>query len=173
MWVLSPDHTKPTVGRQAVFVRRPIKFSQCVPHRRLKLVLVCFFPGRFDMLNRRRSSLASRAIWSFWLAVQLLPPAGTERYFFLGRHRTDVLLGHRVSSIGLVCQGNFGPRRCRCEPTPQSAFVATSLSVSAWCVPAFKVFFKCETLSGWNRWNFTWPCKMFLLCKTLSTPLIV
>ncbi len=28
---------------QAVFVRRPTKFSQCVPRRRLKLVLVCFF----------------------------------------------------------------------------------------------------------------------------------
>ncbi|ROL43328.1 TBC1 domain family member 15 [Anabarilius grahami] len=37
-----------------------------------------------------------------------------------------------VSSIGLVCQGNFGPRRCRREPTPQSAFVATSSSKSAW-----------------------------------------
>ncbi|ROL44343.1 Transmembrane protein 47 [Anabarilius grahami] len=40
-------------------------------------------------------------------------------------------------SVGLVCQGNFGPRHCRLEPTPQSAFVATSSSASAWCVPAF------------------------------------
>ncbi|ROL45008.1 hypothetical protein DPX16_19948 [Anabarilius grahami] len=38
----------------------------------------------------------------------------------------DVLLGRQLSSIGLVCQGNFGPRRRRREPTPQSAFVATS-----------------------------------------------
>ncbi|ROJ78818.1 hypothetical protein DPX16_15343 [Anabarilius grahami] len=37
------EHTKPTVGRRAVYVRRPTKFSQCVPHRRLKLVLDCFF----------------------------------------------------------------------------------------------------------------------------------
>ncbi len=52
------------------------------------------------------------------------------------RRRTDVLLGRRVSSTnGLVCQGNFGPRRCRREPTLQSAFVATSSS--AWCVPGF------------------------------------
>ncbi len=40
---LSPVHTKPTVGHRAVFVRRPTKFSQCVPHRRLKLVFVGFF----------------------------------------------------------------------------------------------------------------------------------
>ncbi|ROL55600.1 hypothetical protein DPX16_23617 [Anabarilius grahami] len=33
------------VGRRAVFVPQPTKFSQCVPHRRLKLVLVCFFLG--------------------------------------------------------------------------------------------------------------------------------
>ncbi|ROJ30570.1 hypothetical protein DPX16_1549 [Anabarilius grahami] len=37
------EHTKPTVGRLAFFVRRPTKFSQCVPHRRLKLILVGFF----------------------------------------------------------------------------------------------------------------------------------
>ncbi len=36
-------HTKPTVGRRAVFVRQPTKFSQCVPHCRLKLVLVGLF----------------------------------------------------------------------------------------------------------------------------------
>ncbi|ROL47188.1 TBC1 domain family member 10A [Anabarilius grahami] len=47
---------------------------------------------------------------------ELLPPAGTKRHFFL----RSVLLGRR---------GNFAPRRCRREPTPQSAFVATSLSV--------------------------------------------
>ncbi|ROL41745.1 hypothetical protein DPX16_9336 [Anabarilius grahami] len=45
--------------------------------------------------------------------------------------RTDVLLGRWVSSVGLVCQGNVGPRRCRREPTPQYAFVATSSSSSA------------------------------------------
>ncbi|ROJ30558.1 hypothetical protein DPX16_1537 [Anabarilius grahami] len=39
----SLEHTKPTVGRLAVFVRWPTKFSQYVPHRRLKLVLICFF----------------------------------------------------------------------------------------------------------------------------------
>ncbi|ROJ25264.1 hypothetical protein DPX16_20077 [Anabarilius grahami] len=51
------------------------------------------------------------------------------------RRRTTVLLGHRLSSIGLVCQANFGPRRCRREPTPQSAYVATSLSASACALP--------------------------------------
>ncbi len=40
---LSPVHTKPTVGHRAVFVRRLTKFSQCVPRRWLKLVLVSFF----------------------------------------------------------------------------------------------------------------------------------
>ncbi|ROI15844.1 ATP-binding cassette sub-family B member 7, mitochondrial [Anabarilius grahami] len=43
----------------------------------------------------------------------------------------DVLLGRWLSSVGLVCQGNFGPRRCLREPTPQSAFVATSSLASA------------------------------------------
>ncbi|ROJ42274.1 N-acyl-aromatic-L-amino acid amidohydrolase (carboxylate-forming) B [Anabarilius grahami] len=50
------------------------------------------------------------------------------------RRRTDVLLGRRLSSVGLVCQANFGPRLCRREPTPQSAFIATSSSASA-CAP--------------------------------------
>ncbi|ROL50519.1 CLOCK-interacting pacemaker [Anabarilius grahami] len=49
----------------------------------------------------------------------------------------DVLLGCWLSSVGLVCQGNFRPKRCRCEPTPQSAFVDTSSSASAWCIPGF------------------------------------
>ncbi|ROL42023.1 hypothetical protein DPX16_19872 [Anabarilius grahami] len=44
----------------------------------------------------------------------------------------DVLLGRRLFSVGLVCQDNFGHRRCRREPTPQFAFVATSSSASAW-----------------------------------------
>ncbi|ROL44620.1 hypothetical protein DPX16_18331 [Anabarilius grahami] len=56
--------------------------------------------------------------------VQLLPPAGTERHFFLRRRRMDVLLGRWVWSVGLVCQGNFGPRLCRRSLTlpTQSAF---------------------------------------------------
>ncbi|ROL54322.1 hypothetical protein DPX16_10745 [Anabarilius grahami] len=37
-----------------------------------------------------------------------------------------MLLGRRMSSVGLVCKGNIGPRRCRHEPTPQSAFIGTS-----------------------------------------------
>jgi len=37
-----------------------------------------------------------------------------------------------------MCQGNFGPRRCRREPTMQSAFVATSSSASTWCVLGFR-----------------------------------
>lgn len=36
-------HTKLTVGRRAVFVRWLTKFSQCVLHRLLKLVLIGFF----------------------------------------------------------------------------------------------------------------------------------
>lgn len=40
--VLSLEHTKPMVGRRAVFESRPTKSSQCVPHCRLKLVLVGF-----------------------------------------------------------------------------------------------------------------------------------
>ncbi|ROJ25407.1 Ragulator complex protein LAMTOR1 [Anabarilius grahami] len=54
---------------------------------------------------------------------QILPPAGSERHFI--SRRTDVLLGRRLSSVGLVCQANFGHRCCRREPTPQSAFVTT------------------------------------------------
>ncbi|ROI74341.1 Transmembrane and coiled-coil domains protein 1, partial [Anabarilius grahami] len=60
------------------------------------------------------------------------PPAGMERHFILRKRRTDVLLGRRLLSVALMCQANFGPRRCRREPTPQSAFVATSSSASAW-----------------------------------------
>ncbi|ROL55052.1 hypothetical protein DPX16_21113 [Anabarilius grahami] len=37
------EYTKPVVSHRAVFVRRLTTFSQCVPHRRLKLVLVAFF----------------------------------------------------------------------------------------------------------------------------------
>ncbi|KTG06839.1 hypothetical protein cypCar_00019820 [Cyprinus carpio] len=37
----------------------------------------------------------------------------------------------QVSSVGLVFQAKFGPRRCRCEPTLQSAFVDISLA-STW-----------------------------------------
>ncbi|ROJ25409.1 hypothetical protein DPX16_3574 [Anabarilius grahami] len=66
------------------------------------------------------------------LQPTLLPPTVTERHFILRRRRTDVLLGRRLLGVTLVCQANFGPRRCRHEPTPQSAFVATSSSVSAW-----------------------------------------
>ncbi|ROL52913.1 hypothetical protein DPX16_8476 [Anabarilius grahami] len=73
---------------------------------------------------------------------KLLPPAGMERHFISRRRKTDVLFGRRLSNVGLVCQGNFGPRRCRRQPTPQSAFVATSSSTSAWCVPAFNLLCK-------------------------------
>ncbi|ROL49294.1 hypothetical protein DPX16_4345 [Anabarilius grahami] len=40
-----------------------------------------------------------------------------------------MLLGCLVSSVGLVCQGNFGPRRCGREPTPQSAFIGTGFQI--------------------------------------------
>ncbi len=70
---------------QAVFVRRSTKFSQCVLRRRLKLVLVCFFFSRFDMLNRRRSSSVSRpSDHSDWLF--------SWRTSARERRRTDVLL---------------------------------------------------------------------------------
>ncbi|ROL41174.1 NAD-dependent protein deacetylase sirtuin-3, mitochondrial [Anabarilius grahami] len=36
-----------------------------------------------------------------------------------------------LSSVGLVCQANFGHRRCRREATPQSAFIATSSSLAS------------------------------------------
>ncbi len=88
------------------------------------------FSIRFHMLNRHRSvgpSDHSDRLFSWRTSAR-------------EKRRMDVLLGHRVSSIGLVCQGNFGPRRCRREPTPQSAFVATSLSASAWCVPGLKAY---------------------------------
>ncbi|ROL48369.1 NACHT, LRR and PYD domains-containing protein 12 [Anabarilius grahami] len=45
--------------------------------------------------------------------------AGTERTCYL------------ASGVSLVCQANFEHRCCRHEPTPQSAFVATSFSVSS------------------------------------------
>ncbi|ROL55049.1 Nectin-1 [Anabarilius grahami] len=85
----------------------------------------------------------------------LLPPAGTERHFILRRRRTDKLLGRWLSRVGLVCQGNFGHRRCRREPTPQSAFIATSSSAWAWCVPALDD----EFVDGWmiiNRVHTGW-----------------
>ncbi|ROK23408.1 Guanine nucleotide-binding protein G(q) subunit alpha [Anabarilius grahami] len=68
-------------------------------------------------------------------------PEYDERHFILRRRRTDVLLGRQLSSVGLVCQGNFGHRRCRREPTPQSAFVATSSSASAWMTKLTKIYF--------------------------------
>ncbi|ROJ44573.1 hypothetical protein DPX16_4891 [Anabarilius grahami] len=95
-----------------------------VPHRRLKLVLICFFLAS-ELVG---SSDHSDCLFSY---CHLLVRKG-----ILHRRRMDVLLGRRVLSISLVCQGNFGPRRCRREPTLQSAFIATSLSASAWCVPA-------------------------------------
>ncbi|ROI79334.1 hypothetical protein DPX16_7222 [Anabarilius grahami] len=49
-----------------------------------------------------------------------LPPAGSERHFISSRRRTDVLLGRQLSSVGLVCQGNFGHRRCRQVPEAPS-----------------------------------------------------
>ncbi len=88
------------------------------------------------MLNRRRSSSRGR---------QSVGPSDHSDWLFSWRtsarekRRTDVLIGRRVSSVGLVCQGNLGPRRCRREPTPQSAFIATSSSASAWCVPGLSM----------------------------------
>ncbi|ROL44290.1 hypothetical protein DPX16_8712 [Anabarilius grahami] len=52
------EHTKPTVGRRAVFVRRPTKFSQCVPYRRLKLVLISFCSA-----NSSSTAQNGRATW--------------------------------------------------------------------------------------------------------------
>ncbi|ROL41520.1 hypothetical protein DPX16_6918 [Anabarilius grahami] len=82
------------------------------------------------MLNRRRSvGPSDHSVWLFSYC-HLLVRKGISSYAC--RRRTDVLLGRRLSSVGLVCQGTFGYRRCRREPTLQSAFVATSSSVSAW-----------------------------------------
>ncbi len=111
------------VGHRAVYVHRSTKFSQCIPRRRLKFVLDGFFSGQFDMLNWHRSS-SDHSDWLF-----------SWRTSAQKKRRTDVLLGRRVSSVGLVCQGKFGPRRCQCESTLPSAFVATSSSALDWCAP--------------------------------------
>ncbi len=85
----------------------------------------------FNMLN-----------WTIHGARQSVRPSDHSDWLFSCRssvrekHRTDVLLGRRVSSVGLVCQANFAPRHCRREPTPQSAFLTTSSLVSAWCILA-------------------------------------
>ncbi|ROL50726.1 Synaptoporin [Anabarilius grahami] len=41
-------------------------------------------------------------IWTNLNMSVLLPPAGQKRHFILRRHRTDVLLGRRVLSVGLA-----------------------------------------------------------------------
>ncbi|ROL29818.1 hypothetical protein DPX16_0875 [Anabarilius grahami] len=87
------------------------------------------------MLNRRRSSSVHLIIL---IGRSATATCWYGKSFHLAQAQIDVLLGHRVSSVSLVCQGNFGHRRCRREPTPQSAFVTTSSSASAWCVPALK-----------------------------------
>ncbi len=122
----SPIHTKPTVGYQAVFVGQPTKFSQCVPRRQAEV-------GPRHLFFRPIQHVES--------ASELAKSVGPSDWPFSWRTsarercRTYVLLGSWVSSVSLVCLGNFGPRRCRREPTPQFAFVATSFSVSGWCVP--------------------------------------
>ncbi|ROL53444.1 hypothetical protein DPX16_0601 [Anabarilius grahami] len=65
----------------------------------------------------------------------------------------DELLGRVLLSVGLVCQGNFGPGRCRREPTPQSNFVASSSSVSAWSANLqyeLASRYGCKYPSGWD-----------------------
>lgn len=123
--LLIPEHTKPTVGRREVFVCRPTKFSQCVLHCRLKLVLVCFFrPIRYV-------ESASELFGQLGHLIILIGCSDGDPVHEK-KCRTDMLLG----VLSLVCQGNFGPIRCRREPTPQSAFFATSSL--AWCLPGFK-----------------------------------
>ncbi len=141
---------------RAVFVRRPTKFSQYVPHRWLKLVVVCFFTADSTWwigVGARRSvgpSDHSDLLFS-WRTSAWENKTKHRRHFFLHRCRTDVLLVRWVSSVGLMCQGNFGPRRCWREPTLRSAFVATSSSASAWCVPGFSVY---TAMMNWTKNSF-------------------
>ncbi len=99
---LSPEHTKPTVGRRAVFFFcRPTKFSQCVPHHRPKLVLVCFFSG-------------NSTCWIGVGACRSVGPSDHPDWLYSWRtsaqerRRTDVLLGRRVCST-LWCNSGWTP----------------------------------------------------------------
>ncbi len=107
-----------------------------------KPVLEASLPYTFCMspLSKGRYT-TSRWLKFFHVGAWSVGPSDHSDWLFSRRtsawekRRTNVLLGHRVSSDNVVCQGNFGPQCCRRELTLQSAFVATSSSASAWCVP--------------------------------------
>ncbi|ROL52122.1 Torsin-1B [Anabarilius grahami] len=119
------EHTKPTVGRRAVFVRRPTEFSQCVPHRRLKLVLVCFFRpirhveselvGQSGHLISLIGCSATATCW-YGKAFHLTQaqnrcatwPSGVERWFGLEADLNESLFGqHIVSYVVLKAVSSF------------------------------------------------------------------
>ncbi len=73
--------------RQSLFVGR-LSFLSVFRARRLKLALVCFFGP----------------IWHVKSASELVGPSDHSDWLFSWRTS-----GRRLSSIGLVCQSNFGP----------------------------------------------------------------